>query len=53
MDSKKEIGQGPGVDAIPTPEHPLSSTDKLEDIVDVLMNGDADSQEQGESSKEK
>ncbi|MBU5674697.1 hypothetical protein [Paenibacillus brevis] len=50
--SKKDAEMGPGVDPIPTPKHPLSPTAKLEDVVDVLMNGDADSREQDKSLEE-
>ncbi|WP_044479229.1 hypothetical protein [Paenibacillus antibioticophila] len=49
--SKKETELGPGVDSIPTPKQPLSSTDGLEDIVGALMNGDADSQQPVNSSE--
>ncbi|GIO40089.1 hypothetical protein J41TS12_49500 [Paenibacillus antibioticophila] len=49
--SKKETELGPGVDPIPTPKQPLSSTAKLEDLVGALMNGDTHSQQPVESSE--
>lgn len=33
------LGYGPGVDPIPVPENPTSSTDMLEDVVEEMLNG--------------
>lgn len=35
----KGLGYGPGVDPIPVPKNPTSSTDMIEDIVDEMLNG--------------
>lgn len=35
----KGLGYGPGVDPIPVPKNPTSSTDMLEDVVDEMLNG--------------
>lgn len=35
----KGLGYGPGVDPIPVPKNPTSSTDMIEDVVDEMLNG--------------
>ncbi|MEF2964611.1 hypothetical protein V3851_02110 [Paenibacillus sp. M1] len=39
----KGLGSGPGVDPIPEPDHPsAAATNMLEDVVDEMLNRDAD-----------
>lgn len=43
------LGNGPGVDRIPLPEEPLSPTDKLEDVVSALLEGEPELEDKDES----
>lgn len=47
--SDEGLGHGPGVDRIPIPEEPLSSTEKLEDVVSALLEGEPELEDEDES----